>query len=142
MENQDRWSAGETCSRARNTEQLSKLQRIFDRVWMELRANGTVSGPRHPQTSHGKIARRVICYEIGRQVMNYADDHQMTDAQIAQAVVRRMSLTYRFEPAFLDMIASSDDWTLSAREIQGHRCLEEGRQQMSCSHCGDGASLG
>jgi len=28
-------------------------------------------------------------YEIGRQVMSYADDDQMTDGEITQAIVNR-----------------------------------------------------
>ena len=91
--------AKETHPRACGPDQLAKLQRIFDQVWMELRANGTVSGPRYPDTLHGKIARRALRYETGRQVMSYADNHQMTDGEITQAIVKRMSITYRSEPA-------------------------------------------
>lgn len=78
-------------------DQLRTLQSIFDHVWIELRANGTFSGPTKPETVHGKIAHRVLGYEIGRQVMSYADNHQMTDSEITEAVVSRMSITYRLE---------------------------------------------
>jgi hypothetical protein len=78
-------------------DQLRTLQSIFDHVWIELRSNGTFSGPTEPQTIHGKIAHRVMGYEIGRQVMRYADNHQMTDSEITNAVVSRMSITYRLE---------------------------------------------
>ena len=101
METLDRWSAyerGESNPRARLSDQPTKLQIIFDEVWMELRANGTVNEPKYPDTMHGKIALRVMRYEIGRQVMGYADHHHMTDGEIAQAVVKRMSITYRFKP--------------------------------------------
>jgi hypothetical protein len=79
-------------------DQLRTLQSIFDHVWMELRANGTFSGPTNPETVHGRIAHRVMGYEIGRQVMSYADNHQMTDSEITEAVISSMSITYRLEP--------------------------------------------
>lgn len=72
------------------------LQPIFDQICIELRDNGTFTGLTDPETSHGKIARRVVRYEIGRQVMGYADDDQMTDGEITQEVVDRMSSSYRF----------------------------------------------
>jgi hypothetical protein len=60
-----------------------------------LRDNGTFTGLTEPETSHGKIARRVMHYEIGRQVMGYSDDDQMTDGEITEAIVDRMSRSYR-----------------------------------------------
>jgi hypothetical protein len=66
---------------------------------MELRDNGTFTGPPNPKTTHGKISRRVMRYEIGRQVISYADDDQMTDSEITQAIVNRMSSSYRLEPS-------------------------------------------
>ncbi len=85
-------------ARAHGPDQLPKLQRISGQVWRKLSANGTLNGPKDPEPLHGKIARRVMHYEIGRQVMSYADNHRMTDGEITQAVVDRMSSTYGFEP--------------------------------------------
>ena len=47
-----------TCS----PEQLQTLQRIFDLIWMELRANTTssYSGPSDPDALREEIARRVL----------------------------------------------------------------------------------
>ena len=85
-------------SSATGALQLPKLQRIMDQVWVELRANGTLSGPADPETAHGKIARRVMFYEIGRQVMSCANNHRMSEAEITRAVVKSVSLAYRLEP--------------------------------------------
>jgi len=38
-------------------------------------------------------------YEIGRQVMSYADDDQMIDGEITQAIVNRMGSSYWLEPS-------------------------------------------
>ena len=81
--------------RTRGPDQLPIRQRIFDKVCMELRANGTLNGPADPETMHGKIARRVMHYEIGRQVVRYARHHEMTDGEITKAVVDTISITYR-----------------------------------------------
>jgi len=82
-----------TRTSARFAERLQTQQTIFgsQRVCIPLRANGTFNGPTDPE-------RRVMRCEIGCQVMSYADNHQMTDGEITQAVVDRMSITYQFEP--------------------------------------------
>lgn len=85
-------------ARARAPDQLPTLQRISDQVWMKLSASGNFIGPTDPETMHGKIARRVMRYEIGRQVMSYADHHHMTDREITRAIVDRMSITYGSAP--------------------------------------------
>ncbi len=90
-------------------DQLRTLQSIFDHVWIELRANGTFSGPTVPETVHGKIAHRVMGYEIGRQVMRYADNHQMTDSEITKAVVSRMSITYQLASGSGGQVALKPD---------------------------------
>jgi hypothetical protein len=77
------------------------LHLISDEVWRELRANRTFNQPQDPETSHGKITRRVMRYEIDRQVMSYAESGQMTKGEISQAIVDRMSFAYRLEPAFV-----------------------------------------
>ena len=43
-------------------EQLHTLQRVFDLIWMELRANGHAdyNGPSDPDALHDEIARRVF----------------------------------------------------------------------------------
>jgi hypothetical protein len=43
-------------------EQLQTLQRIFDLIWMELRANGAsrFNGPSDPDSLRDEIARRVL----------------------------------------------------------------------------------
>jgi hypothetical protein len=90
-------------------DQLRTRQIIFDHVWIELRANGTFNGPTVPETVHGKIAHRVMGYEIGRQVMRYADNHQMTDSEITEAVVSRMSIAYRLEAGSGEQVAFKPD---------------------------------
>jgi hypothetical protein len=90
-------------------DQLRTRQVIFDHVWIELRANGTFSGPTVPETVHGKIAHRVMGYEIGRQVMRYADNHQMTDSEITKAVVSRMSITYQLASGSGGQVALKPD---------------------------------
>ena len=90
-------------------DQLRTRQIIFDHILMELRANGTFSGPTVPETVHGKIAYRVMGYEIGRQVMKYAGNHQMTDSEITEAVVSRMSITYRLESGSGGQVALKPD---------------------------------
>jgi hypothetical protein len=85
--------------RSCSPDQIRTLQFIFDQICMELRDNGTFTGPPDPNTAHGKISRQVMRYEIGRQVMSYADDDQMTDGEITQAIVNRMSSSYRLEPS-------------------------------------------
>ena len=92
-------------------DQLPIRQRIFDKVWMELRANGTLGGLADPETMHGKIARRVMHYEIGRQVIRYAHSHEMTDGEITKAVVERMSITYGFEPRVRSQCRQASAWT-------------------------------
>jgi hypothetical protein len=81
------------------SDPVRALHLISDAVWRELRANRTFNQPGDPETSHGKITRRVMRYEIGRQVMSYAESGQMTNGEISQAIVKRMSFTYRLEPA-------------------------------------------
>jgi hypothetical protein len=86
-------------SRSHNSDQLRPIHLISDQVWGELRANGTVDPSKDSETSHGKIARRVMHYEIGRQVRKYAENSQMTNGEISQAIVKGMSFSYRLEPA-------------------------------------------
>jgi hypothetical protein len=81
------------------SDPVRALHLISDAVWRELRANRTFNQPGDPETSHGKMTRRVMRYEIGRQVMNYAESGQMTNGEISQAIVKRMSFIYRLELA-------------------------------------------
>jgi hypothetical protein len=80
--------------RSYSSNQLRPLHLISDQVWRELRTNGTFNRPKNPETAHGKITRRVMRFEIGRQVMSYAKNGQMTDSEISQAIVKGMSHTY------------------------------------------------
>jgi hypothetical protein len=77
------------------SDPVRALHLISDAVWRELRANRTFDQPEDPETSHGKMTRRVMRYEIGRQVMSYAESGQMTNGEISQAIVKRMSFIYR-----------------------------------------------
>jgi hypothetical protein len=81
------------------SDAVRALHLISDAVWRELRANRTFDQPGDPETSHGKMTRRVMRYEIGRQVMSYAESGQMTNGEISQAIVKRMSFIYRLKPA-------------------------------------------
>ena len=83
------------------SDPVRALHLISDAVWRELRANRTFDQPGDPETSHGQMTRRVMRYEIGRQVMSYAESGQMTNGEISQAIVKRMSFMYRLEPARL-----------------------------------------
>jgi hypothetical protein len=83
------------------SDPLRALHLISDAVWRELRANRTFDQPGDPETSHGKMTRRVVRYEIGRQAMSYAESGQMTNGEISQAIVKRMSFMYRLKPARL-----------------------------------------
>jgi len=78
-----------------SSDPLRPLHNISDQVWRELKANGTFNRPEDPETLHGKITRGVVRYEIGRQVMSYAENAQMTDSEISQAIVKEISFTYR-----------------------------------------------
>jgi hypothetical protein len=81
------------------SDPVRALHLISDAVWRELRANRTFDQPEDPETLHGKMTRRVMRYEIGRQVMSYAQSGQMTNGEISQAIVKRMSFIYQLEPA-------------------------------------------
>jgi hypothetical protein len=61
-------------------EQLHTLQKIFDLIWMELRAAGSsrFSGPIEPD---------ILRTEIARRVMAYADEAEMTADEITDAVL-------------------------------------------------------
>jgi hypothetical protein len=61
-------------------ERLEKLQNIFDRLWMELRAKGTdsLNGPEDPDVLRDEIARRVL---------EHSNNPQLTPPQIAEAVL-------------------------------------------------------
>src|SRR5687767_13830370 len=52
-----------TCS----PEQLLSLQKVFDLIWMELRANGSANytGPTDPDALREEIARRVLAHHDG-----------------------------------------------------------------------------
>jgi hypothetical protein len=75
-------------------DHLRPIKLISEQVWRALRANGTFNRPEDPETAHGKITHRVMRYEIGRQVMSYAENGQMTDKEISQAIVKGISFTY------------------------------------------------
>jgi hypothetical protein len=62
-------------------EQLLSLQKVFDLIWMELRANGSANytGPNDPDALREEVARRVLAHhdgadfkadEITRQVLS------------------------------------------------------------------------
>jgi hypothetical protein len=76
-------------------DHLRPLHDISDHVWKELKANGTFNRPQDPETLHGKITRGVMHYEIGRQVMSHAENGQLTDSEISQAIVKEISFAYR-----------------------------------------------
>jgi hypothetical protein len=78
-----------------SSDSLRPLHIISDQVWRELKSNGTFNRPQDPETLHGKMTRDVVRYEIGRQAMSYAENGQMTDGEISQAIVREISFTYR-----------------------------------------------
>jgi hypothetical protein len=78
-----------------SSDSLRPLHVISDQVWRELKANGTFNRPQEPETLYGKITREVVRYEIGRQVMSYAENAQMTDSEVSQAIVKDISFTYR-----------------------------------------------
>jgi hypothetical protein len=78
-----------------SSDPLRSLHSISDQVWRELKSNGTFNRPKDPETLHGKIIREVVRYEIGRQVMSYAENGQMTDSEISQAIVKEIGFTYR-----------------------------------------------
>jgi hypothetical protein len=86
-------------SRSHSSDQLRPIHLISDQVWGELRANGTIDPFKNSETSHNKITHRVLRYEIGRQVRKYAENSQMTNGEISQAIVKGMSFSYRLEPA-------------------------------------------
>jgi hypothetical protein len=48
-------------------EQLLSLQKVFDLIWMELRANGSANytGPTDPDALREEIARRVFAHHDG-----------------------------------------------------------------------------
>jgi hypothetical protein len=52
-------------------EQLHTLQRVFDLIWMELRANGhaNYNGPSDPDELRDEIARRVFAEYDGEDVI-------------------------------------------------------------------------
>jgi hypothetical protein len=78
-----------------SSDTLRPLHIISDQVWRELKSNGTFNRPQDPETLHGKITREVVRYEIGRQVMSYAENGQMTDSEISQTIIKEISFTYR-----------------------------------------------
>jgi hypothetical protein len=55
-------------------DQLLVLQKVFDLIWMELRANGSANytGPSDPDALRAEIARRVLAHHDGADVK--ADD--------------------------------------------------------------------
>ena len=57
-------------------EQLHTLQKIFDLIWMELRAStmSNYSGPADPDALRDEIARRVFNQHDGKEI----DAHEMT----------------------------------------------------------------
>jgi hypothetical protein len=78
-----------------SSDSLRPLHIISDQVWRELKSNGTFNRPQDPETLHGKMTRDVVRYEIGRQAMSYAENGQMTDGEISQAIVKEISFRYR-----------------------------------------------
>jgi hypothetical protein len=78
-------------------EQLQTLQRIFDLIWMELRASttSTYSGPSDPDALRDEIARRVLANYKGADV----DADQIT---------RRVLSSFGIDPGILRPTARSN----------------------------------
>ena len=71
-----------------NPERLHTLQKIFDLIWIELRANGSsnYTGPMNPDALREEIARRVL----GRY-----DAHDFKADEIVQTVLTTVGIGSR-----------------------------------------------